>query len=134
AGGERTQAIEDFLAEADGRLLLEVEIDDEPDRRAAYEGMRRLQTKSYTVLAVTAVTGASGVRVACTAATPVAVRCTAGEGALRAGAGGAEAASAITRDVTPRDDALASAWYRARLLPVLAERALARVVGNGGAA
>jgi CO/xanthine dehydrogenase FAD-binding subunit len=46
------------------------------------------------------------------------------EQALADGADPAAAAQRILDDVTPQDDALASAWYRGRVLPLLAQRTL----------
>jgi CO/xanthine dehydrogenase FAD-binding subunit len=37
------------------------------------------------------------------------------------------AGDAALQDVTPQDDALASAWYRSKVLPVLVRRALTRL-------
>jgi CO/xanthine dehydrogenase FAD-binding subunit len=47
------------------------------------------------------------------------------EAALAAGASSADAATRVLDDVDPPDDALASAWYRRRILPTLVQRALA---------
>ena len=49
--------------------------------------------------------------------------CAAVEQAFAGGDAEAAAARALD-DVTPQDDALASAWYRAKTLPVLVRRAL----------
>jgi CO/xanthine dehydrogenase FAD-binding subunit len=46
------------------------------------------------------------------------------EDALAAGASAEDAAKKALDDAQPQDDALASAWYRQRLLPVLVRRAL----------
>jgi CO/xanthine dehydrogenase FAD-binding subunit len=46
------------------------------------------------------------------------------EDALAAGASTEDAAQKALDDAEPQDDALASAWYRQRLLPVLVRRAL----------
>jgi len=46
------------------------------------------------------------------------------EQALAGGASPEDAAENVLKDVQPRDDALASAWYRQRMLPVLVGRAL----------
>ena len=42
----------------------------------------------------------------------------------------AKAGEAALQDVTPHDDALASAWYRSKVLPVLVRRALIRLQEN----
>jgi carbon-monoxide dehydrogenase medium subunit len=52
------------------------------------------------------------------------VRARSVEDALAGGASTAEAAQKALDDAQPRDDALASAWYRQRLLPILVRRAL----------
>jgi CO/xanthine dehydrogenase FAD-binding subunit len=43
---------------------------------------------------------------------------------LAGGASAEEASQKVLDDAQPQDDALASAWYRQRLLPVLVRRAL----------
>jgi len=43
-----------------------------------------------------------------------------------------DAAENVLQDVQPRDDALASAWYRRRMLPVLVRRALHDLSQKGG--
>ena len=47
------------------------------------------------------------------------------------GASVSDAAARVLEDVEPRDDVLASAWYRSRVLPSLVARALADL-GNAG--
>jgi CO/xanthine dehydrogenase FAD-binding subunit len=63
------------------------------------------------------------VRLAVCGAGPRAVRLRAAEEAFAGGDAEAAAARALD-DVTPQDDALASAWYRTKTLPVLVRRAL----------
>jgi CO/xanthine dehydrogenase FAD-binding subunit len=123
ADGERTEAVEDFLTGGpEGRLVLEVEFED--PAAGAHASLRRPHAHAYTTLAVCAARTADGVRVAVSGGGPRGVRCPSvgqsfdDEGDPRA------AAERILDDVTPHDDALASAWYRRRMLPLLAQRAL----------
>jgi carbon-monoxide dehydrogenase medium subunit len=127
-GGERTDAVEDFLASRNGdRLVLDVEL--EEPRRAAHASVRRPHAHAYTILTVCAAETSAGVRVGVTGAAPHGVRARAVEQALAGGASPDDAAQKILEDVQPRDDALASAWYRERLLPVLVRRALSDLGG-----
>jgi CO/xanthine dehydrogenase FAD-binding subunit len=110
-GGEQTEPLETFLADGFGRLVLDVSYDDVP-RQAGYASVWRPHTHHYTILAVAAVQRDGDLRVA---ATGVATR-----------------AVLVDPDdpvsgVDLRDDPLASAWYRARLLPRLVERAVANL-------
>ena len=111
AGGEKTEPLEDFLANGAGRLLLDVSYD-EADRQAGYAAVRRPHAHHYTILAVSAAKRNGEVRVAATGA------------GLRA---------VLLNPDDPlaglelRDDPLASAWYRQQLLPTLVERALANL-------
>lgn len=118
AGGERTQSVEEFLADRSGRLVLGVELD-RAERRSAYVHMRRKHAHSYTVLAVAVADGPDGLRVAVAGAGETARRCPSVESGRDP--------EAVLRDVEPRDDALASAWYRTRVLPTLVARALAQI-------
>ncbi|MDQ3874741.1 MAG: FAD binding domain-containing protein [Actinomycetota bacterium] len=129
AGGERVEAVDEFLAQGcRGRLVLELEVD-EPTRGAA-AGLGRPHAHSYTVLSVACAETAAGVRVAIAGAGPRSVRCPSVEQALAGGAPAVEAARRVVDDVRPQDDALASAWYRTKMLPLLVERALARLGGT----
>jgi carbon-monoxide dehydrogenase medium subunit len=125
AGGERTEPVDDFLAGGEGRLVLEIEVD-EPSRSAA-AALGRPHAHNYTILAVAAADGPDGVRVAVTGAGPRAQRLPSVEQALAGGADAAAAAAKAIDDVSPSDDALASAWYRARMLPRLVEQALSHL-------
>jgi len=122
--GERTDSIEDFLAAGlDGRLVLEIEVD-EP-KRAASASVRRPHAHAYTILAVAAAeTVGHGIRVAIAGAGPRAVRATSVEQALADGASPEDAAQKALDDVDPQDDALASGNYRHQVLPALVTRAL----------
>jgi carbon-monoxide dehydrogenase medium subunit len=115
ANGEATEEpLEDFLPKRSGRLLLSVSFD-EPSA-GAYAGLDRPHTHDYTALSVSGARGEDGtVRLAATGAGSHGQRLPSAEG------GDAEAA---LNDVSPHDDALASAWYRAKVLPVLVRRVL----------
>jgi CO/xanthine dehydrogenase FAD-binding subunit len=124
-GGERTESVEDFLAGGpDGRLVLEVEFD-EPEA-GARESVRRPHAHAYTILTVCAARVDGKVRLAAAGAAPRGVRLTAAEAALAGGDAEAAAAAALD-DADPQNDALASAWYRSKTLPVLVRRALAKL-------
>jgi carbon-monoxide dehydrogenase medium subunit len=123
AGGERTQPVEEFLnAGPEGRLVLEVSFGaPEAGTRAA---VRRPHAHAYTVMSVCAARVDGRVRLAASGAGPRAVRLAAAEEALAGGADPAVAAERALDDADPPDDALASAWYRRKTLPVLVRRAL----------
>jgi CO/xanthine dehydrogenase FAD-binding subunit len=115
AGGERTEPVEDFLAAGPaGRLVLDVSFV-EPDA-ASSASVRRPHAHAYTILRVCAARVGGELRVAVAGAGPTAAR-------LRAVEQSGDPDRALD-DVTPHDDALASAWYRSRVLPVLVHRAL----------
>jgi carbon-monoxide dehydrogenase medium subunit len=115
AGDEVTEEpLEDFLPKRGGRLLLSVSFD-EP-AAGAYAGLDRPHTHDYTALSVSGARAADGtIRLAATGAGSHGQRLPSAEG------GDAEAA---LKDVSPHDDALASAWYRSKVLPVLVRRVL----------
>ena len=115
SGGDVTEEpLEDFLPRRGERLLLSVSFD-EP-AAGAYAGLDRPHTHDYTALSVSGARRADGtVRLAATGAGSHGQRLTSAEG------GDAKAA---LKDVSPHDDALASAWYRAKVLPVLVRRVL----------
>lgn len=128
-GGERTEPVEDFLAgDVDGRLVLEVELQ-EPSR-AGHAGLHRPHAHSYTILAVCAAETADGIRVGVTGAGPTGIRARAVEEALAGDASTEAAVAKVLDDAEPQDDALASAWYRERMLPVLVRRALDDLQGG----
>jgi CO/xanthine dehydrogenase FAD-binding subunit len=125
ADGERTEAVEDFLAAGPaGRLVLEVTFA-EPEA-GAHSSVRRPHAHAYTIMSVCAARMAGEARIAVCGAGPRAVRLRAAEAAFAGGDAEAAAARALD-DVTPQDDALASAWYRAKTLPVLVRRALTQL-------
>jgi CO/xanthine dehydrogenase FAD-binding subunit len=110
AGGERTQPLEEFLDGHDGRLLLDVSF--EEPAAGAFATIDYPHTHEYTVLAVSGARLADGsVRLAATGL--------ADHARLLSGDPGTAAS-----EVRLGDDALASAWYRERTLPVLVRRVL----------
>lgn len=120
AGGIAEEALEDFLPRRQERLALGISFD-EP-AAGAFAGLDRPHTHDYTALAVSGARAPDGtIRLAATGAGTWGVRLPAAEAA----AGDPEAAGqAALEDVTPHDDALASAWYRMKVLPVLVRRVL----------
>jgi CO/xanthine dehydrogenase FAD-binding subunit len=111
AGGERTEAIENFLPGRRDRLVLDISFD-EP-AAGAYEFLDRPHTHDYTALAVSAARAADGtIRLGVTGVGP--------HGLLLA-------SPDDTDDLPFADDALASAWYRRRTLPVLVRRVLTKL-------
>jgi aerobic carbon-monoxide dehydrogenase medium subunit len=123
AGGERTDGVEDFLADKDGRLVLGIAYE-EPSA-GAFARLDRPHTHDYSALTVCAARGSDGtVRIAVAGVNGAAVRLPSAE--AKADDPGSAADGAI-QDVTFADDALASAWYRERTLPVLVRRALSEL-------
>jgi CO/xanthine dehydrogenase FAD-binding subunit len=120
ANGEVTEEpLEEFLGNQ-ARLLLSVSFD-EP-AAGAFAGLDRPHTHDYTALAVSGANGADGtLRLAATGTGSWGVRLPSAEAAAGDPAAAGEAA---LRDVSPHDDALASAWYRSKVLPVLVRRVL----------
>jgi CO/xanthine dehydrogenase FAD-binding subunit len=126
-GGERVDAIEDFVRSGEPRLIVAIEAT--RAEAGAFIAHRRRHSHTRTVLSV-AVARMDGItRVAVGGAAEHAVRCRSVERALMEGVIPRNAAEAVVEDVRPQDDALASAWYRRRVLPVLVARALARLKG-----
>lgn len=128
AGGERVEPLEDFLAAGSGRLVLDVSYDDTA-RSAGYAAAWRPHAHHYTILAVAAVREGNDTRVAVTGGGPTGRRCPSVEAALAGGASTKDAAATVLDDVDPADDALASAWYRRRVLPGLVQKALDSLAG-----
>jgi CO/xanthine dehydrogenase FAD-binding subunit len=121
AGGERTDAIEDFLAgDRSDRLVLEVEFD-EVERRTSGDGLRRRHAHSYAIAAVVGAvrTDTSELRLAAAGVAPTAVRLRTVERT--------RSADDVLKDVQPVDDAVASAAYRSAVLPKLVREALDRL-------
>ena len=120
ADGASTEPLEEFLGRRAGRLLLDVTF--EKPAASAFAAIDYAHTHEYTVLAVSGVRTASGeTRLAATGLAGFGTRLRSAEAAAsdpeRAGA-------AAVADVSLGDDALASAWYRERTLPVLVRRVL----------
>jgi len=122
-GGITSEPLEEFLPKRRGRLLLDVSF--EAPEAGGFSALGRPHTHDYTALAVSAVRAADGtIRLAATGVGWWGTRLPSAEAA----AGDPEAAGkAALADVTFHDDALASAWYRERTLPVLVRRALAQL-------
>src|SRR5262245_18216721 len=121
ADGEVTEPLEDFLAHRDGRLLLDVWFD--KPAASAFAAIDYPHTHAYTALAVTGVRRADGqVRLAATGLAGFGTRLPSAEAAAN---DPEQAGAAALADATVGDDAVASAWYRERTLPVLVRRVLA---------
>jgi len=102
AGGERTEPLEDFLANRAGRLLLDVSF--EQPAAGAFAALDRPHTHDYTALAVSAARAVDGtIRVAVTGAGTHGQRLPSAEAKADDPAAAGEAALA---DVSPHDDAL----------------------------
>jgi len=123
ADGERSEPLEDFLANRGGRLVLDVSF--ERPAASAYAALEYPHTHEYTVLAVSGARAASGeTRLAATGVAGPGSRLPSAE----AKASDPEAAGgAAVSDVSFADDALASAWYREQTLPVLVRRVLTQL-------
>jgi CO/xanthine dehydrogenase FAD-binding subunit len=123
--GQASEPLEDYLGgDRAGRLVLEVEYDD-VERRAGHASVQRPHSHHYSILSACATRSGGETRIAVGGAGPVAVRARSVEQALAAGEPAAIAAHKVLDDVDPADDALASAWYRGRVLPTVVARALA---------
>jgi aerobic carbon-monoxide dehydrogenase medium subunit len=79
------------------------------------------------MLAVTAVRGGDGVRVAASGVGERSQRLKGVESALAGGASAADAAAHAAEGLDLPTDALASAWYREQMLPLLVQRALGQL-------
>jgi CO/xanthine dehydrogenase FAD-binding subunit len=121
--GERTEPLEDFLPHRHGRLILDISF--QPPAASAFSVLEYPHTHEYTVLAVTGVRAADGtIRLAATGLASPGARLRSAE----AVASNIEAAGkAAVGDVSFADDALASAWYREQILPVLVRRVLTQL-------
>ena len=124
--GAHTGGVADFAATGGaqpGVLLLDVAF--AVPAAGSFVALRRHHTQSLTALAVSAVRSEDGaVAIAATGAAPDACRLRATEAVLADGGSIADAAAASASDADPYDDALASAAYRRRVLPVYVGRAL----------
>jgi carbon-monoxide dehydrogenase medium subunit len=116
AGGERTEPVEDFLAgDCAGRLVLSVSYE-QAERRSGGAGLRRRHAHSYSIATVAACSQGSDLRIAVTGVGPTAVRCRTVEQSRNP--------DDVLQDVSPVDDAVASADYRRAVLPKLVREAL----------
>ena len=123
AGGERSEPLEEFLDVRHDRLLLDVSF--EKPAASAFAALDYPHTHEYTVLAVTGARAQDGtVRLAATGLADHGRRLPSAEAAA---ADPEAAGAAALEDVTLGDDALASAWYRSRTLPVLVRRVLTQL-------
>lgn len=123
AGGISSDPLEDFLPKRRSRLALDVSF--EEPAAGAFANLDRPHTHDYTALAVSGARAADGtIRLAATGAGWWGLRLPSAE----AKAGDPEAAGdAALADVQLADDALASAWYRGKVLPVLVRRVLVQL-------
>jgi carbon-monoxide dehydrogenase medium subunit len=125
AGGETTEDVSAFLEHGSGRLVLSLEV---PEGQAfGYARLDRPHTHHYTMLAVTAVRGEDGVRVAASGIGQRSQRLAGVEAALAGGASAADAAERANEGLDLPTDALASSWYRGQMLPLLVQRALGQL-------
>ena len=123
AGGARTEPLEDFLAHRGGRLLLDLRF--EKPAASAFSAIDYPHTHEYTVLAVTGVRTVGGeTRLAATGLAGYGARMRSAEAAA---SDPEQAGAAAVKDVRFGDDALASAWYRERTLPVLVRSVLSEL-------
>lgn len=114
-GGERTEPVEDFLSgDRTGRLVLSIEYD-RPSGKTASEMMRRRHAHSYAIVNVAVCEANGGLRVGISGVGPLAVRARSVEQSRNP--------DDVLKDVDPVTDALASADYRRKMLPVLVRRA-----------
>ena len=124
-GGISDDPLEDFLAKRRDRLALSISYDEAA--AGAFAGLDRPHTHDYTALAVAGARSSDGtIRLAATGAGTHGVRLPSAEAAA---ADPEAAGQAALQDVTPHDDALASAWYRTKVLPVLVRRVLTDLQG-----
>ena len=125
AGGEKTEDVEAFLERGSGRLVLSLEVP--AGQPFGYARLDRPHTHHYTMLAVTAVRGADGVRVAASGVGDRSPAPAGVESALAGGASAADASAHAAEGLELPTDALASAWYREQMLPLLVQRALGQL-------
>ena len=118
-GGERTEAVEDFLVgDRSRRLVLEVEYD-KPSGAWSAQTLRRRHAHSYAIANVAVCSTGDGLRVGLSGIGPSAARARSVEQSRNA--------EDVLKDVDPVDDAVASAEYRRKMLTVLVQRALDEV-------
>ena len=95
--------------------MLGIELD-EPSGAWSAQTMRRRHAHSYAIANVAVCSNGDGIRVGVSGVGPTAVRARSVEASRNA--------EDVLQDVDPVDDAVASAGYRRRMLPVLVRRAL----------
>jgi CO/xanthine dehydrogenase FAD-binding subunit len=123
AGGVKEEPLSDFLAHRGGRLLLSVSYA-EPTA-GGFAALDRKHTHEYTALAVSGARAADGtIRLAATGVAGPGTRLPSAEKHV---SDPVAAGNAALADVRLHDDALASAWYRSKTLPVLVQRVLAQI-------
>jgi CO/xanthine dehydrogenase FAD-binding subunit len=121
--GVNSEPLEDFLERRHERLLLDVTF--EEPAAGAFASLDRPHTHDYTALAVSGARGADRrIRLAATGVGSWGRRLASAEAAAT---DPEKAGHAALADVELQDDALASAWYRERTLPVLVRRVLAQL-------
>jgi CO/xanthine dehydrogenase FAD-binding subunit len=125
AGGETVEDIDAFLESGSGRLVLSIDVPG--GQPFGYARLDRPHTHHYTMLAVTAVRGSDGVRVAASGVGDRSARLTGVESAVAGGASTEDASAHAAEGLDLPTDALASAWYREQMLPLLVQRALGQL-------
>ena len=124
AGGERTESVTDFLVDRNNRLVLEISY--ERPSAGAFECLDRPHTHHPTPLAVSGSRMSDGsIRLAATGAGSTAIRLPSAEAQAT---DPVAAGAAALDDAQLVDDAVSSAWYRERILPVLVRRVLEQLV------
>jgi carbon-monoxide dehydrogenase medium subunit len=143
ADGERTIALADALGDgeplAPGELLIEI-IVPATDGAVSYLRCARRAAGAPPVVTVAVrvrrATDVVDARIAISAVGPRAARATEAEELLIGSPGDddavGEAAAAAARAVEPRDDSVASAWYRRRMTELFVRRALEAAVAEAG--
>jgi carbon-monoxide dehydrogenase medium subunit len=125
SGGIEEEPLESFLERRRGRLALSISFD--VPEKGAFAALDRPHTHDYTTMAVSGARDADGtIRLAATGAGWWGVRLPSAE---RAADDPEAAGQAALQDVDPQDDALASAWYRRKVLPVLVRNVLTELKG-----
>ena len=125
AGGETVEASDAFLESGSGRLVRSIDVPG--GQPFGYARLDRPHTHHYTMLAVTAVKGSDGVRVAASGVGERSARLSGVESALAGGASAEDASAHAAEGLELPTDALASAWYREQMLPLLVQRALGQL-------
>ncbi|MEM9523476.1 MAG: FAD binding domain-containing protein [Pseudomonadota bacterium] len=133
--GDRQEDLESFLRTRDQArgIVQAVRLPRVPPDALRFRKVSRTRPKGVSVLSIAACLEFSGSRVAKArlafgAMGPTPLRAKSAEAALQGvpldAAGVAAACAVCTRELAPRDDALASAWYRTEVAPVHLRRCL----------